>query len=50
MVAALLALGATIALAVIGVSPQGGHTWLSIQNALSAAADHLKPTGGHTWL
>lgn len=43
-------MGAAITLVVVGVSPQGGHTWYAIQNALSAAADHVaKPMGGHTW-
>lgn len=51
IVAGVLALGATVALLAIGVTPSGGHTWLhSIQTAMSCVADKVGTTGGHTWL
>ena len=51
IVAGVLALGATVALAIMGVAPNGGHTWIaSIQTAMSFAADKVSATGGHTWI
>ena len=51
VVAGVLALGATVALAVVGVAPHGGHTWVAyIQTAMSFAADKVSATGGHTWI
>lgn len=47
--AGVLALSITAALAVIGVAPDGGHAWHSIQVAMSAAADGINITGGHAW-
>ncbi len=50
MVAGVLALGAAITLAIVGVAPNGGHTWYAIQNAIHSVADHVvQPMGGHTW-
>jgi hypothetical protein len=47
----VLALGATVALAVVGIAPNGGHTWIAyIQTAMSFAADKVSATGGHTWI
>jgi len=47
----VLAIGATVALAIVGVAPNGGHTWIaSIQTAMSFAADKVGATGGHTWI
>lgn len=49
--AGVLALGFVAALAIVGVAPDGGHTWIdSIQTALNCAVDKVSPTGGHTWI
>jgi len=49
VVAGVLALGFTVALAVVGVAPEGGYAWHSIQVALSSAADKITVSGGYAW-
>jgi hypothetical protein len=52
IVAGVLALGMAVALAVLGVTPNGGHAWLQpIQHVVSSTVDKVSiPTGGHAWL
>lgn len=52
VVAGVVALAVTVALAVVGVAPDGGHTWIeSIQSAVrEAVTGGPNPTGGHTWI
>jgi len=47
VVAGVLALGATLALAMFGVAPDGGHTWVY---AIKTAVCKVSATGGHTWI
>ncbi|MCU0852811.1 MAG: hypothetical protein MUC90_06125 [Thermoplasmata archaeon] len=50
MVAGVLAMGTAVALAAVGIAPDGGHSWFeSIQTALTCVADKVDPTGGHSW-
>ncbi|MGQ9587781.1 MAG: hypothetical protein ACUVT7_05300 [Thermoplasmata archaeon] len=48
----MLALVCTVALAVVGVAPDGGHLWIeSIQNAMKSTVSSVAhPTGGHLWI
>lgn len=52
LVAGVLALGTAVALAVLGVAPDGGHAWLHpIQHVLNSTVDKVAhPSGGHAWL
>ena len=44
-------MGAVVALAIVGIAPDGGHTWVtSIQTAMSSVVDKVGATGGHTWV
>jgi len=48
----MLALAAIAALAFVGVSANGGHTWIfAIKTAISSAVSGVHGvTGGHTWI
>ncbi len=51
VIAGVLALAAVIALALVGVVPDGGtHAWHSIQTAMNSVVDTVKQNGGtHAW-
>jgi len=42
-------MGIAAALAVVGIAPDGGYLWHSIQVAIGASADKISPTGGYLW-
>jgi len=43
-------MGTAVALAAVGIAPDGGHAWFdSIQTAMASAADKISVTGGHAW-
>ena len=47
--AGVLALTATVALALMGAKLDGAHAWYSIQTALTSTVDSVKSAGAHAW-
>jgi hypothetical protein len=48
--AGVLALGMVVALALVGVSPNGAYAWHSIQTAMNSVSDVVvKSNGAYAW-